>query len=132
MRKLIGTIVMGFGLLCCGGAFISAMSDDSPKSPVQSVPLDAPAATSTTPSQRAGEVGSGVWRVPEEVKPGVYAANVPADGSCYWARLRGFDGELSSILANDNLRAGTRGRLTIKKSDKGVEFTGDCTWQKVG
>ncbi len=82
---------------------------------------------STAPAKRAeGTVGPGTWKVGTEIKPGTYITT--ATRRCYWARLSNFNGDLDSIIANDNLAAGERGRITVSKSDKGVEFTGDCTW----
>lgn len=76
--------------------------------------------------QAEGIVPAGTWEVGTEVKPGTYIAE--ATEYCYWARLRNFDGDLDSIVANGNLDAGQRGRITVKKSDKGLELNGDCVW----
>jgi hypothetical protein len=73
-------------------------------------------------------VGAGSWEVGTEVKPGTYTAT--AQDYCYWARLKAFDGDLNSIITNGNLDAGERGRITVKKSDKGLELSGDCTWKR--
>lgn len=94
-------------------------------------PVAAPITAETTTAAKAAAktpkgLTAGTWEVPGEVKPGTYTTT--ADGRCYWARLKGFDGDLESILANGNLKPGERGRLTVKQSDKGVELTGDCVW----
>lgn len=73
-------------------------------------------------------VGDGTWEVGAEVQPGTYT--VTSDGYCYWARLKNFDGELDSIITNGNLDPGARGRVTVRKSDKGIELAGGCTWKR--
>lgn len=95
-----------------------------------------PAPATTTPATKAAKalaparVGAGTWQVGAEIKPGTYTTTARQD--CYWARLKGFDGEFDSIIANGNLAAGEHGRLTVKKTDKGLELTGDCTWKLDG
>lgn len=91
-------------------------------------PLNVEASTAADPPAKpvSGQLKAGTWEVPGEVKPGTYTTT--AEGPCYWARLKNFDGELSSILANGNLDPDQRGRLTVKKTDKGLELTGDCVW----
>lgn len=87
-----------------------------PKQPTQ--PAAQPAVTG---------LGAGTWSVPGEVKPGTYVTT--ADGPCYWARLKDFDGELTSISANGNLTDGDRGRVSVKAGDKGLELSGNCVWK---
>ena len=86
-----------------------------------------------TPVEVGAEVGEGVWAVGEEIRPGTYTTDVP-DGdvfdSCYWARLSGFSGEFGDIVTNDNVDAGSRGRVEISSSDAGVLFSGDCVWTR--
>lgn len=75
-------------------------------------------------------LGEGTWEVPSEVKPGTYTTT--ADDHCYWARLSSFDGGLDAIITNGNLDPGARGRITVKKADKGLELTGSCEWKRTG
>lgn len=78
-----------------------------------------------------GGIGDGTYRVGRDLKAGTYTTTVPADSfGCYWARLKDFDGELGSIAANGDLSPGAKGRMTVKATDKGVEFTGGCKWAK--
>jgi hypothetical protein len=71
---------------------------------------------------------AGQYEVGPDIAPGTYVT--VANGPCYWARLSAFDGEFDSIIANDLIKNGTRARVTVKKGDKGVEFTGRCEWTK--
>lgn len=81
---------------------------------------------------KAVELRSGTWKVPTEIKPGTYVTTAGTGllGGCYWARVKSFDGEMNSLIANGLVEAGSRGRFTVKASDKGVELTGDCVWTK--
>lgn len=103
----------------------SEVSDDAPETePADEAPEPEPEPEEPEPTG----FGAGTWEVGEEIPPGTYVADA-GDGifdSCYWARLSGFSGDLDDIIAND-IVAG-RGRVTIAKSDAGVEFTGDCRW----
>lgn len=74
----------------------------------------------------ANRLTEGTWQVGAEAKPGTYTTT--ADDHCYWARISNFDGDLNSIIANDNLAPGSRGRITVKKTDKGLELKGSCVW----
>ena len=49
-------------------------------------------------------IGTGAYIVGRDIDAGIYKGNA-GDGllsSCYWARLKNFSGEFSSLLANDN------------------------------
>ena len=74
------------------------------------------------------EVGDGIWIVGTDLAPGTYRATVPG-GSCYWARLRSFDGGLNSILANDLPPKGNA-IIEIPPDDAGFETHGCGTWKK--
>jgi hypothetical protein len=125
-------VVIGALLLCGVGVAMAAARTDSPGGALGQAAGTAAtgAADKAKPAPAAKPKGltEGTWEVPGEVKPGTYTTT--ADGSCYWARLAAFDGELGSILSNGNLNPGQRGRLTVKASDKGVELRGDCTWTR--
>lgn len=116
-RTLAVTVVAATLALGCASA-------PSPKAP------NLNPAPATTAKAEPG-VGEGSWEVGTDVKAGTYTTTVPADERCYWARLKNFDGELGSIIANDNLAAGARGRLVVKPTDKGLELTGPCRWLPV-
>jgi hypothetical protein len=118
-RKTIAALTLAaLVAVGCGGA-----PDDKPRT--AAAPL--PTTTSAAPKKADGTIGAGTWEVGTEVKPGTYTAT--ARDHCYWARLKDFDGDItSSILANGNLDAGQRGRITVKDTDKGLELSGDCRW----
>jgi len=79
--------------------------------------------TSAPPAEPGGaEVfGDGIYVVGEDIAPGVYDGVVKGDEG-YWARLKGTDGQVSSIIANGIARA--RFVLTIYVSDRAVELRG--------
>jgi hypothetical protein len=127
-------------LLCVGGTVIAAVGnrgDGKTAGPVASTAVDiangavSRASTKAKPPAKApakaATVGAGSWEVGTEVEAGTYTAT--ATDHCYWARLKAFDGDLDSIITNGNLDAGQRGRITVKKTDKGLELSGDCTWK---
>lgn len=74
--------------------------------------------------------GDGQYLVGEDIKPGTYkTAGTASVVSCYWARLKNASGELSAIIANDNITGPTRVTL-----NKGEYFeTKRCQpWKRVG
>lgn len=82
-------------------------------------------------SEEATGIGAGLWKVGSEIEPGTYVTKADEGGvfdSCYVARLSGFSGEFDDIIANDNIDAGSRSRITIDEDDVGVEFSGECRW----
>jgi hypothetical protein len=71
--------------------------------------------------------GDGQYAVPQQVKPGTYSTK--GGESCYWARLKGFSGELDDIAANGTPTGPAR--VTIARIDKGFETQGCGEWRKV-
>jgi hypothetical protein len=70
--------------------------------------------------------GGGTFIVGTDVQPGTYKnSGASSDYSCYFARLSGFSGELSDIIANDNTKNAV---VTIDGADKGFSSTGCGTW----
>lgn len=69
----------------------------------------------------AQTLGDGVYLVGEDIAPGVYDGVVIGEQG-YWARLKGTDGQVSSIIANGVVRGPFV--LTIVVSDKAVELRG--------
>ena len=84
---------------------------------------DGPSSTSTTAPAPgpAGTYGDGIYLVGVDIPPGNYDGTVTGEVG-YWARLKGTDGVVGSIITN----ALPRGPfvLTIIKSDKAVELRG--------
>src|SRR6266550_6344408 len=68
--------------------------------------------------------GNGTYRVGRDVPPGTYRSR-GGDG-CYWARLRGFSGELKDIAANEDADGPTL--VTLLRSDKGFESNNCARW----
>ncbi len=92
---------------------------------------DIPVATAAQPTHDPKKMGAGVWVVGLEIEVGSYTTTVPENSKgCYWARLRNFLSEPSSIISSSLLTPKAKGRLTIKPTDVGIEFIGDCVWTK--
>lgn len=96
--------------------------------------LDARAAalTGQEADAKANEFsGDGVYRVPEDVKPGTYKADAAAPGSCYYSTLKGLGGsEFDNIITNGNSSGPVV--LVIKSGVAGVRVSGCGTFHKVG
>lgn len=80
-----------------------------------------PISSTTLPSGTVMRYGDGVYLVGEDIAPGTYEGAV-IDRQGYWARLKGTDGQVSSIITN----AIPRGPfvLTIMITDRAVELRG--------
>ena len=70
--------------------------------------------------------GDGWYIVGKDIMPGKYRSNY---GCTYWARLKGFSGELNSIIANSAMDEGTV-IIEIKSSDFGFQTQG-AKWEKI-
>ena len=99
---------------------------------IETLRLDPPrglfSPTATRPPPPATTFGSGIWSVGKDIAPGTYRNNSWEHG-CYWARLGGFSGELSDIIANSF--SFSPQIVTIKSSDDGFESTGCGSWVAV-
>jgi len=58
------------------------------------------------------------------IRPGTYRLREPA-GFCYWARLKGFSGELDDVIAND---IGEGSSVVARSSDEGFQASGCGNW----
>lgn len=67
--------------------------------------------------------GDGGHIIGEDVQPGIYRST--GDSFCYWARLRGFSGELDDIIANGT---NTPEIVAISSTDVGFEAQGCGQW----
>ncbi|GAA1821640.1 hypothetical protein GCM10009771_21540 [Nesterenkonia flava] len=88
--------------------------------------LDARNDTITTAEREIEEnaiPGAGMYLVGTDIQPGTYYTNADR---CYWARLSGFSGNLSDILANGNTRGTTY--VTIAPTDTAFETR--CRWER--
>jgi hypothetical protein len=68
----------------------------------------------------------GTYIVGVDIAPGTWRAS-SGDG-CYWARLSGFSGTLSSVTAN---AFGTSTIVTISAGDRGFSSSSCGTWSKI-
>lgn len=93
---------------------------------------EAQSAISAQPTLPPGTFTDGTYVVGEEIQPGTYKTAGPDANSmvplCYWARLSNLEGDLDSIIANDNIQGQTT--IVIKASDKAIRFDNGCTWTK--
>ena len=69
-------------------------------------------------------IPEGTWLVGDEITPGTYSTE--GGDLCYWARLNGFSGELSDIIAN-NVGAGKQ-VVEIRSTDAGFSSGGCGAW----
>ena len=132
---LVGSLLGGV----CVGAFASSGKPDSSAAPgVTTVYVTAPGApaASTAAPAPAGprtSFGDGTYEVNADIVPGTYKTTVPTSGrSCYWKRLKDFNGAAGSILDNGTAKAGSPVTVKILQSDAGFEATACGTWTKTG
>jgi hypothetical protein len=69
----------------------------------------------------------GTYFVKTDILPGKWRST--GGDLCYWARLKGFSGELKDIVANDNVFGG-KTVVTIASSDVGFATKGCGTWTR--
>lgn len=81
--------------------------------------------TQTTESTTS--FNDGMFIIGTDIEPGTYR-NTGQSG-CYYARLSGFTGDLSTIISNDNVDEQTI--VTIAASDKGFKSNRCGTWEKI-
>ncbi len=128
---MIRTLIKPVSVLSAFSAFFILVACGPKSNNPQPRQSDFPVATAVQPTHDPKRLSDGVWKVGLEIEVGTYTTVVPADATgCYWARLRNFLNEPSSIIANGLFTPNAKGRLTIKATDVGVEFTGDCIWVK--
>ncbi len=127
-------IVLGIVLVLCASVGIGAAIVGSGDTPSSSATIgsagDEGVGEAPKVVEAKGSISDGTWRVNDEVKAGTYTATVPDGGLCYYARLRGFSGDIGDLITNDVGNPGDRVRVTIKKTDAGFE-THDCgEWKR--
>jgi len=69
----------------------------------------------------------GTYIVGTDIAPGTWRSE--SGSNCYWARLKGFSGELGNTIANDI--TGPSAIVTIDAGDAGFDNTRCGTWTKV-
>jgi hypothetical protein len=102
-----------------------APSAAAPLAPIPTLPPPpAPARPANAFTAGSYDVGNGSG----QIAPGRY--HTEGSGSCYFARLRNTDGEVSSIITNSMVQGPTT--INVKSTDAAFEIKGDCTFTKVG
>ena len=114
LKYAIGLIAVA--IIGCGAAVTAPTAPTTPAAP--------PEPTATT-------IVDGVWLVGSQVAAGTYSNAGGVTGeSCYWARLSGFGGQLTEIIANGASMSPQI--VTVRSSDVGFQ-SWDCgTWTRLG
>ena len=124
MKKLIAVSALALALTAC--------TTTPPRTYAQV--QQAQATAKTVDALPPGTFGDGTYLVGTDIAPGVYVTAGPDPTSvwpmCYYARLRGLDGSVSSIIANENFKG--REVLEIKATDRAVKFNNGCYWTRKG
>ena len=72
----------------------------------------------------------GTYVVGKDIKAGTWHTDGQSDTDlCYWERDRNLDGDLDSIISNDDLTGGPA-TVSVHSSDKAFKVSGDCTWTR--
>lgn len=139
-RGLAGptALVAATGVALAAVAIALAGCADAPARPipaqrphVTALPALPPLMAPAPPAAPADHFGDGIYEVLVDIMPGTYRSTGPAPGtkpSCYWARLKDLQGQVTSLLASD-YGAGPN-VVTIAPSDKGFETRGCGEWWK--
>ncbi len=97
----------------------------APLAPIPTLPPPpAPARPANAFTAGSYDVGNGSG----QIAPGRY--HTEGSGSCYFARLRNTDGEVSSIITNSMVQGPTT--INVKSTDAAFEIKGSCTFERIG
>jgi hypothetical protein len=108
---------------------VSGCAEDKTSSPAATTAPEGEATEASQTTEESEEpegIGDGTHRVPNDISAGTYRSS--GDGTCYWARLAGFSGELEDIVANGNNAPEI---VTVGKKDAGFETAGCGDWVPV-
>jgi hypothetical protein len=120
--KWVGISLLVLVLLIAGcTALIASSGDDNDDSSTPAAAGETDAGEET-PDEPEG-IDDGTYRVPNELAAGTYRST--GDSTCYWARLKGFSGELSDVIANGN---NSPEIVAVGKKDAGFETRGCGDW----
>jgi hypothetical protein len=73
----------------------------------------------------------GTYVVGKDIRSGTWHTTGQGDGiGCYWERDRNLDGDLNSIIANNNITGPTT--VSVHKKDVAFQTSGGCTWTRSG
>jgi hypothetical protein len=92
--------------------------------------------TRTASPAPLAHLGDGTYLVPSQAAPGLWSTNGISEitGSllgCYWARLRSPSGDLTAIIASDNLAAGAATTIAVEPGDAALKLSGGCRWNRI-
>jgi hypothetical protein len=71
----------------------------------------------------------GIYVVGDEIAAGTWRSE-GSDGTCYWARLSGFDGTLDDVITNEF--GGVDDVVEILPEDRGFESSNCAPWVRIG
>lgn len=124
-------------LLSCVAVVASSGSDTTVEVPASEPSVEeVDDATTEEPAEEEESeneaLSAGVYVVGEDIEPGTYKTDGPADdsfsGMCYWARLSGLSGEFDELIANDAFEGQTT--VVVNEGDVALELTGECEWER--
>jgi hypothetical protein len=107
----------------------SPSATDTPSSSPSQSPSSAPSVKATKspkPKPQVPSYADGTYRIGRDIKPGTYRSSVR--GTCYWATLRGFGGNISDIIQNGN---NSPAIVTLVRTDRGFQTQGCGDWKNV-
>ena len=124
-------------LLSCVAVVASSGSDTTVEVPASDPSVEE--VNDTTSEEETAEeesenetLSAGTYVVGEDIEPGTYKTDGPADdsfsGMCYWARLSGLSGEFDELIANDAFEGQTT--VVVNEGDVALELTGECVWER--
>lgn len=124
-------------LLSCVAVVASSGSDTTVEVPASDPSVEE--VDDTTSEEETAEeeseneaLSAGTYVVGEDIEPGTYKTDGPADdsfsGMCYWARLSGLSGEFDELIANDAFEGQTT--VVVNEGDVALELTGECVWER--
>lgn len=126
-RTALAAAVAALAVLTgCGATEPTIVITPTPTPPPAPAPLLPPRSTFHTP---ATTFTDGTFEVLVDIKPGKYKTAGPVASPvpiCYWARLKGTNGQLSDIITNGNPTGPTT--VTISPSDAAFETQGCQPW----
>jgi hypothetical protein len=114
----------------------SAQTASTPQATMTATVTATMTTTVTVPPQPLAQLGDGTYLVPTQARPGTWSTNGVSTISasllgCYWARLRSTSGEMSAVIASQNLAQGAPTTITVERTDKAVKFSGGCAWREI-
>lgn len=90
-----------------------------------------PDPTKSAARKAGAAVGDGTYLVGKDFPAGTYVTPGPKSSdildSCYWGRSKDATGDLTSVIANDNITG--PGRVTVKTGEV-FKISGGCEWHR--